>query len=169
MIVKTRTKASTLSFGTGADLLPNGTVRSAKSDAVELASDFQKKRQRTLQNVESRKHEIEEMFKGKSGKSSLSLRHSNGHMHAKDVHTVPSSPLASPSSLSTPQVDENGLPEGLKLSASTSALCSPSDDTSDSPKKPYFTPGPRKLSTSEGAGMSIYYYYTRINLMYLIS
>lgn len=82
LLVKTRTKTNTLSAGSNhVELLtPNGTVRSAKSDAVEMASDFQKKRQRTLQNVELQKQKIEEMFKGKgSGGSSLSLRHSNGY------------------------------------------------------------------------------------------
>lgn len=164
LIVKTRTKASTLSFATNTELLPNGTVRSAKSDAVELASDFQKKRQRTLQNVENKKHEIEEMFKGKSGKSSLSLRHSNGHVHAKDVHNMPPSPLSS----SSPPTDD-GLPEGLKLSSS--GTFSPPHDhhhydslsssTGTSPnKKPYIvapTIPPRTNTTSARPtnGMSI--------------
>ena len=83
LLVKTRTKTNTLSGGSAhVELLPNGTVRSAKSEAVEMASDFQKKRQRTLQNVELQKQRIEEMFKGKGSNSSIVLRHSNGYGHA---------------------------------------------------------------------------------------
>jgi hypothetical protein len=98
LLVKTRTKTNTLSAGTNS-------IRSAKSDAVEMASDFQKKRQKTLQNVELQKQKIEEMFKGKGSNSSISLRHSNGYSSdANDQENGGTFPFssASPLSLSPP-------------------------------------------------------------------